>query len=112
MREDEPRPVVSSPMSKFMTRGIKSLTINNYVALPLGSVCEPLTPSFDKNGNPLVMDAVAGGACEVEWTWLSANDQVGEAMLVARGVPLRIHSLVLIRLLKTFLRVSKTVTRP
>jgi len=45
-------------------------------------------------------DVVAGGACEVEWTWFSANDQVGEVMLVVRGAPLRIHSLDLKNILK------------
>jgi hypothetical protein len=37
---------------------------------------------------PELTDARAGGACEVDWTWLSANDQGREAvMLVGRGMP-------------------------
>ena len=52
---------------------------------------------------------VVGGEVGVDWTWWRANDQGVEAvMLVGRGMTLGIHSMVL----KTFLRVSKTVTRP
>ena len=58
---------------------------------------------------PWLMDARAGGACEVDWTWLSANDQVGESMLVVRRDTFSYSSFTGP---KTFLRVSKTVTRP
>ena len=57
---------------------------------------------------PCLTDAVAGGACEVGWTRLSARRSGEGGHLLEKGMPLGIHSVVL----KTFLRVSKTVTRP
>ena len=37
-----------------------------------------------KDGNPLMTDAAAGGACEVGWTWLSAKTIRGRMKLVGR----------------------------
>ena len=56
----------------------------------------------EKMETPGLTDAVAGGACEVGWTWLSAGGQGQEAICWKRECPL-----VFIQWSsKTFLRVS------
>jgi hypothetical protein len=49
---------------------------------------------------PGLTDAVAGGACEVGWTWLSARRSGAGGHLLEKGMPLGIHSMVLKNILK------------